>query len=971
MSYFPPGEHLLRDMAESWMKIDQSDVPVMGTPLQYSSFRVGDPIGDKWVVLGVVGRGRLCVVYLALDKEARELVALKTIRNDIHAKDVDHQRFYDEAHSWVKIGQHPNILEAKRVDNVAGQIYVSMEYIPPTEGKKGSSLREWLRNGNPLNPERILKWAIQFCYGMIHANHYGIRCHLDIKPENILIDHEERVRIADFGLSNGVSGFGTPPYMPPEQFDSGIKPKILNDIYSFGMVLFEMGTGRLPFNPDLFRYSNRYLNLKEAWRMAWQEVHRSHPVPDVGEPFGKIIKKCLEKDREKRFRDFEKLLEELMEISRELNVAVDEPVIEPLTTLDLCTKGEQFLAIGLYDESMRLFEQMLNDDSNNSLALNGKGLSLFFVSRWEEALSHFERVLSIHPENVSALIGKGLCLRSLKNDDQANKCFNRALEIQPRLPVILYQMAESWLDRGLPEKAKEYYYQAIQVLISLKRKEEALEVVGQALKHFAHDLRLLQLNAWVHRIRGDAEYKEELVRSQQILEKLFKKGERDAETLGILAGTYKRLWKRDPEKNKNLLPMASELYTQAWEDSEHKNTYVGINAATLSLLLGRGEDSRNIANEIWQIYQRRELTSLTITGTPFSSYWDRATLAEAELLLGRLGKARRLYRDIMDLYFEKRGYIESSMDQIDHILCEMGLSLNAVKFLELSPGTPEPRRVCCGITGHRKLFSPETLEEKVKEALIQIKQNLPKKIQREILSPLAEGADRLAVKVILEEPDAILRVVLPLPVEGYLQDFSNTRSEDEFKSYLNQAEEIIYLPPVENRNEAYRNAGYYVVDNCDILIALWDGKEAKGLGGTAEIVAYARKRGLPLIWIDPTSLHEVTFERLEKLKTIDFIKGKGEFDMYKPKPIDTSKIQLSDDLLELTELLAENNHDHWAILRFKEGYKWGPKRDDDIKTNPDLVPYNDLPESEKEFDRRNALETLKAIIALGYRIDKR
>ena len=91
---------------------------------------------------------------------------------------------------------------------------------------------------------------------------------------------------------------------------------------------------------------------------------------------------------------------------------------------------------------------------------------------------------------------------------------------------------------------------------------------------------------------------------------------------------------------------------------------------------------------------------------------------------------------------------------------------------------------------------------------------------------------------------------------------------------------------------------------------------------------------------------------------------------YKPMPIDTSKVKLPGELLKLTELLAENSHDNWAKQRMAEGWVYGPKRDDARKQHPDLVPYKDLPESEKEYDRIAAMETLKAIIALGYRIEK-
>ena len=89
---------------------------------------------------------------------------------------------------------------------------------------------------------------------------------------------------------------------------------------------------------------------------------------------------------------------------------------------------------------------------------------------------------------------------------------------------------------------------------------------------------------------------------------------------------------------------------------------------------------------------------------------------------------------------------------------------------------------------------------------------------------------------------------------------------------------------------------------------------------------------------------------------------------YKPKPIDTSAVTLSEDILALTERMAEHNHDIWAMGRIKEGWSYGPKRDDGLKQNPCLVPYRDLPESEKEYDRKTALEALKLILAAGYQI---
>lgn len=92
--------------------------------------------------------------------------------------------------------------------------------------------------------------------------------------------------------------------------------------------------------------------------------------------------------------------------------------------------------------------------------------------------------------------------------------------------------------------------------------------------------------------------------------------------------------------------------------------------------------------------------------------------------------------------------------------------------------------------------------------------------------------------------------------------------------------------------------------------------------------------------------------------------------MYKPAPIDTSTIVLPDELIALSEVIAKNVHEVWASERVKEGWTYGEKRDDEKKITPCLVPYEELPESEKEYDRQTAFQTLKLVVKLGYKISK-
>ena len=91
---------------------------------------------------------------------------------------------------------------------------------------------------------------------------------------------------------------------------------------------------------------------------------------------------------------------------------------------------------------------------------------------------------------------------------------------------------------------------------------------------------------------------------------------------------------------------------------------------------------------------------------------------------------------------------------------------------------------------------------------------------------------------------------------------------------------------------------------------------------------------------------------------------------YKPEPVDTSDVVLSKELLDLTEIISKNVHENWSESRLKEGWKYGEVRDDKLKTTPCLVPYEELPEIEKEYDRKTAFETIKLLVKLGYSIKK-
>lgn len=168
-----------------------------------------------------------------------------------------------------------------------------------------------------------------------------------------------------------------------------------------------------------------------------------------------------------------------------------------------------------------------------------------------------------------------------------------------------------------------------------------------------------------------------------------------------------------------------------------------------------------------------------------------------------------------------------------------------------------------GVTGHRILADQDKIAHGIEAGLGHIRTAFPKRTLI-VVSPLAEGADRLVAQGALAYRETQLVVPLPLPQDDYIQDFASDASKAEFSELLKRATAVVTLAAQPTRNEAYAAVGEYVLDHCDVLIAVWDGKDAQGQGGTAEIVAKARQRELPIVWVhagnrspgteEPTSL---------------------------------------------------------------------------------------------------------------------
>jgi len=168
-------------------------------------------------------------------------------------------------------------------------------------------------------------------------------------------------------------------------------------------------------------------------------------------------------------------------------------------------------------------------------------------------------------------------------------------------------------------------------------------------------------------------------------------------------------------------------------------------------------------------------------------------------------------------------------------------------------------RIDIGVTGHLDLADPGVLGAQVRARLGELRAAFPcteaTRVQFGVLSSLAEGADRLVVAeafATLGSAELRLHAVLPMSVDSYKEDFSSDESRSAFDELLRAAALTTELPVVEDRDESYARAGHYVVDNCDVLVALWDGRRAGGRGGTQTIVEYAQRQCVPVLVVPAT-----------------------------------------------------------------------------------------------------------------------
>lgn len=208
-----------------------------------------DPLLNKrYKLLAPLGAGGMAVVYRAQDLSLGRLVAVKILRENLTGDPEFLARFQQEARAAANL-THPNIVTVHDFGRDGGRYYIVMEYI------EGQDLKAQIKAGAPFKVERALDLIIQICAGIGYAHRAGL-VHCDVKPQNILVTPDGRVKITDFGIARALASlhpgettdvvWGSPQYYSPEQA-AGEAPTPASDVYSIGIVMYEMLAGRLPF----------------------------------------------------------------------------------------------------------------------------------------------------------------------------------------------------------------------------------------------------------------------------------------------------------------------------------------------------------------------------------------------------------------------------------------------------------------------------------------------------------------------------------------------------------------------------------------------------------------------------------------------------------------------------------------------------------------------------------------------------
>jgi serine/threonine-protein kinase len=258
-------------------------------------------LNNRYQLLERLGAGGMSDVFRARDLMLERSVAIKVLHEDYSNDDAFQQRFRQEARAAANLS-HPNIVTVHDFGLDHGQLFIVMEYIP------GKDLKTILRQRGRFSVDEAIPLMVQACAGIGYAHRAGL-VHCDVKPHNMIVTPDGRLKVTDFGIARALSTimpderadvvWGSPQYFSPEQA-TGEAPSPASDVYSLGVVLYEVLTGALPFTaPTSEELARMHLEA--------QPIPPSEYVPDIPTALEQIVLKVLSKEPAARYRTADQL----------------------------------------------------------------------------------------------------------------------------------------------------------------------------------------------------------------------------------------------------------------------------------------------------------------------------------------------------------------------------------------------------------------------------------------------------------------------------------------------------------------------------------------------------------------------------------------------------------------------------------------------------------------------------------------
>ena len=301
---------------------------ILGKSLM-QDFTQGLVLAEFFEISEKAREGGMGDVFFCRDKRDNKFYVLKTYKK----ANSSFENFFKEAELVLKLKKHPHVVYAKTIITDADNYYIVMEYVgkqpytidDPVQGETLARVMDKVK----IEPKQALIWAVQFCQGMQFLHQAGVETHKDIKPDNILITPENNIKIADFGLAGLDKKGGTIGYRAPEYFKEGEKLTIQSDIYSFGLVLYQMLNGGKSL-PNATIWDEK---TKEYEKIDINSIQSKHCL--------EIIKKCLVEKPEERYEKFKEIEKELRKYLKATfpEYQFEDQKIEEMTANDWFLKG--------------------------------------------------------------------------------------------------------------------------------------------------------------------------------------------------------------------------------------------------------------------------------------------------------------------------------------------------------------------------------------------------------------------------------------------------------------------------------------------------------------------------------------------------------------------------------------------------------------------------------------------------------